>query len=389
MNILFIPGYYFPSSEDEIVSSGDLRYSINLAIGLSNLGHKVTILNKKYDRYKNHIKQDHKYRGLEFYSYKNGLHKVFTSSFDISISRLYAFKKLLKNTDLIISNTPLSLELPLIFFSKKKYIYNVSGLYDKKNYSFSIKQLALFLFVVLIRDNLKKINFRLAHKVNTSSSYEVKLLQKLKVSKNKIISISSGYDERYYYPPHSLEEKFSTLDKERTILHVSRLTPAKGVLETIDAFSRLNPKKYQLIIVGNDLSHDSKYKQEVIDRTKDIDNVELLINMTERNLPEYFRKADLFSSFSKDYDPLPTVIIESLSSGTPVISSYYKSREQFIDDGINGIFVDKLDIEKWVLEVKKYFNENMNRQTLIKNAIKNSKPFSNKFLASEFLLKIK
>ena len=257
--VLYIPGYYFPVSDEEIVTSGDLRYSINIAIGLSNNGYDVTILNKRFNKYKKHEIPTDKYERLKFEYYNNGLYKLFDSSFDISFNRFLLFRQLIKNSDIIISNTPLSFELLTLYKSKKKYIYNVSGLFDKRNYSFSLKEIGLFLFVNLLRDNLKKLNFKIAHKVNTSSYFEIEDLKIMDMSEEKLTSISSGYDSRFYFP--KLEEKENILfsKSKNSILHVSRITPAKGIVETIEAFSVLNKNKFELKIIGNELSDAPGY----------------------------------------------------------------------------------------------------------------------------------
>jgi glycosyltransferase involved in cell wall biosynthesis len=80
-------------------------------------------------------------------------------------------------------------------------------------------------------------------------------------------------------------------------------------------------------------------------------------NVPELRLPLYYALADVTSVFSVGYDPLPTVMIESMSCGTPVVSTRSDTRTQVIDDGETGLMVPEKDEAAWVSAVERLLDD--------------------------------
>ncbi|OQX12631.1 MAG: hypothetical protein BWK76_17360 [Desulfobulbaceae bacterium A2] len=109
--------------------------------------------------------------------------------------------------------------------------------------------------------------------------------------------------------------------KWRTALFLSRVHPQKGVLNLVDAWARIRPAGWRLRIAGP--GHGS-YAQEVLRRVHDValaSSVEYIGEMLERDKAAQYESADLFilPSFSENFG---MVILEALSHGVPVITTY-------------------------------------------------------------------
>lgn len=392
MKILFLPGYRYPNSLNEPLTCGDLRYSFTLSRTFAKMGHEVTVLTRREGTDPEQSTLD----GVKIYRYKSELAKVFGTSFDISANRARLFKKLQKQADLVICNSPLSLEhLQKI---DAPIIYVASGLEDVKNYSLKPKEALGFLAIKLLRDPAKKLTWCKSRLVNTTAKFEDATLKKWGVQSSRIGTITSGVDAERFCPANLnsvkiLREKLKIGQNDQIILSVSRFTPAKGIIETIRAFEQLKLPDAKLVIVGVQHSHDGSYYQEMLKTIKSSgckNKIVLKQNVPDKNLPLYYSMADVVSVFSKGYDPLPTTIVEAMACGAPVVSTYYKTREQFIEDGHTGVFVEEKNIQDWVNKVKKLLDDDKLRGAISKNAItKVKKEFDFKKIAQEYLKEVK
>lgn len=371
MKILYLTGYRYPDSLNEPLTSGDLRYSFTLSRALAKLGHDVHVITRRDGNDPENSKLD----GVNVHRYKSGLSRLFGTSFDISFNRFKLFKNQLDGADLIICNSALSMEH--LVKIQAPIIYVASGLEDTKNYSLSLKEIIGYFAIKILRDPLKNLTWEKSMLVNTTAWYEAETLLNWGIPEEKIGKISSSIDTSRFMPLKDkgaeIRKALGIKSKDEIILSVSRFTPAKGVLETIRAFEKLNRKNAKLLLIGVHHSHDSTYYPRIlneIEKTKNKGNIILLENIPEHELPAYYSSADVTSVFSIGYDPLPTVIIESMACGTPVVSTYYKTREQFIRNHDTGIFVEEANLEDWVAKTKMLLDNRALRRKVSDNGLK-------------------
>lgn len=358
MNILYVPGYRYPVSLDEPLTSGDLRYSFNLSRALARMGHQVSIVSRGHEG----DPEFHVLDGVKIFRYRSELSRVFSTSFDISMNRFRLFSDLAKKSDLIVCNSPLTLEL---FLKKHKPdLYICSGLEDKKNYGLSLSEIAGKIGLRLLRDPLKMATWKRSRIVNTTAEKEQKTLEFLKVPTEKIRTIGPGVEVQRYYPQPQktvlqLREANHDLvnSNSKIVLSVARFTPAKGLLETIRGFEQLclTEADVLLFIVGVQHSHSRTYRRVVVDTVASSefkDRIRIFENVAEYKLPIFYSAARVCSVFSVGYDPLPTVIVESMSCGTPVVATDFETRKQLIQNRVNGYLIKEGDVDAWVETVR-------------------------------------
>jgi glycosyltransferase involved in cell wall biosynthesis len=364
MNVLYIPGYRYPADLSEPISCGDLRYSFNLARALARKGLKVTVISRGKHGEKAHATSN----SVRILRYQSGLRRIFGTSFDISWGRYKLYRRLAPKADLVICNSPLSLELPVRRCGP--LIYICSGLEDVRNYALSLSDMFAYCGIKMLRDPCKRLSWRKATVVNTTASLEDHTLRRWGVPAAKIATIGPGVELERYFP--QCEKELDALKQglgvprhrwcNKFILCVGRFTPAKGIVETVKAFRLLARERddIHLLIVGVQHSHSSSYYGKIL---REIalsgltDRIIVRENVPEADLPRYYSLARLCSVFSVGYDPLPTVIIESLSCGTPVVATYFDTRKQMIADGVNSLFVPEGDIQAWSHAVKRLLDD--------------------------------
>lgn len=128
------------------------------------------------------------------------------------------------------------------------------------------------------------------------------------------------------------------------ILSVGRLVPKKGFPALIEALYLLRQKGYNFrcVIVGNGPLKESLQKQ--IADLQLGDRVQLAPEMSQKELVEYYREADVFALACEvqedgDRDGIPNVIVEAMALGVPVVSTRISGIPECVEDGVTGILV--------------------------------------------------
>lgn len=118
-------------------------------------------------------------------------------------------------------------------------------------------------------------------------------------------------------PPNSLEQSLSS--GVRSILCISRLHPAKGLMLLVDAWHKIKDRNWKIIIAGP----DDGCKQQLIDHIKKLGLTDFFIftgPIDADHKSALFSAASIFilPSFSENFG---VVVAEALSYGLPVITT--------------------------------------------------------------------
>jgi glycosyltransferase involved in cell wall biosynthesis len=358
VNVVILPGYRYPASLEEPLTCGDLRNTFNLSRALARQGATVTIVSRREGADPARATFD----GVDVRRYRAELGRVFRTSFDVSLSRARLFRHAARSADVVVASTPLSLELanrpaaPLI--------YVCSGLEDVLNYGVTSGERLQRIGLRMLRDPAKRRTWAVSARVNTTAEMETDTLERLGVDRERIVAIGPGVEIERYRPASEAELAAARRDLlppaaagKRVILSVSRFTPAKGLLETLEAFAALRAERPDvfLLLVGVPHSHRADYLELVradIARRGLADAVAIRENVPESRLPACYGAADVTSVFSIGYDPLPTVMIESMACGTPVVATDFPTRRQAISPGVDGLLVRERDGAGWGAAVR-------------------------------------
>jgi glycosyltransferase involved in cell wall biosynthesis len=169
------------------------------------------------------------------------------------------------------------------------------------------------------------------------------------------------------------------IEQNNTIkfLQISNFAEKKGHKYTILAFAELlkNYNYCKLTLTGSgEKLDDSKKLCSELGISK---NVYFPGILTPDKVNDAFKEADIFlhhsiTAQSGDQEGIPNVIMEAMSTGLPVISTYHAGIPELISDGVNGFLVKEKDINGYVKTMEKALDSSDElirnaRQTIVQN----------------------
>jgi len=199
--------------------------------------------------------------------------------------------------------------------------------------------------------NLKEL-FSYAHIITVSEEMKHRLI-KIGANPEKIRVVRCGIpvDIFNFSERNNLAKKL----KEKKVvnyLQVSNFVEKKGHVYTIEAFNLLlknNPNSHLTLAGGGRLFN--KIKELVIEKNLS-DYVTFTGTVNEEKVKKLMFEADVFvhhsvTSERGDKEGVPTVLMEAMATGLPVISTFHSGIPELIDDGINGLLVEERDIKSY------------------------------------------
>lgn len=191
-------------------------------------------------------------------------------------------------------------------------------------------------------------------KVLVPSRFHFRYLAARGVPEEKMMLSANGCDESLYTDGRIDNRAARPF---RRIVAIHRFTEKKGLIHLIRAGKLLANDGVQISLYGYG-ELEQKYRQVVAQ--EGITNVEFCGSVTSREaMLEIFREADLFACPSVrasdgDMDGIPTVLMEAMSAGLPVISSAISGIPDLVDDGITGLICEPTP-EAIAARVREYY----------------------------------
>lgn len=173
--------------------------------------------------------------------------------------------------------------------------------------------------------NLDKLDKILA----LSSSQIDEIVTVYNYSKENIINIGAGYNEKVFFPLNNYEPK-----EKSEILYAGKFDESKGFYELIKAFRILETKvkDVELDLIGNLKEED---KERVYSLVGDSKNIKIYNAMDQAHLGEIMRQKDIFILPSY-FEGLGLIAVEALGSGLRVVATEIEGLIEFLGDKINN-----------------------------------------------------
>lgn len=163
----------------------------------------------------------------------------------------------------------------------------------------------------------------------------------------------------YTIIPHGLNDRFKTTPKNRynfnaeiKILYVSRINLYKHQWKVAEAVLMLKQEGYnvKLQLIGSQEGHGrSKLNQVLNAYTESINTIELIEEVSQNSLVDYYKKADIFV-FASTCETFGMILLEAMGMGLPIICSNRSSLSGLLKS--NGLYFDPECTDSLIRQLK-------------------------------------
>jgi mannosylfructose-phosphate synthase len=181
------------------------------------------------------------------------------------------------------------------------------------------------------------------------------IIQDYGVPPEKIRMVPPGYDDNRFYP---VGEASRDAIRQRlgfngqVVLALGRLARNKGYDLLIEAFglvAQRHPNAVLHLAIGGEGSSELERKilgelRELAAKSVDPERIKFDSFISEENLPDFYRAADIFVLSSR-YEPFGMTAIEAMASGTPTVVTVHGGLYRALTFGRHAMFADPFDKE--------------------------------------------
>lgn len=209
----------------------------------------------------------------------------------------------------------------------------------KTSYWYRIKIKALF-----AKDNVYPI-FVSQALVNNAKQYN------LVSARSQVIYLGVDCD---FFKPSLTDIK---TNEPKIFLQIARLVSKKGQLIAIRAFKKIHQGlNAELHIVGSGPAEEEL--QQEIEKLQLSNVVKMFPACTKGQVKEYLENGNFFvhpscEPESGDMEGLPTVIMEAMAMGLPILSTYHSGIPELVEDGVNGFLCAENDVDHLAKNMQK------------------------------------
>jgi glycosyltransferase involved in cell wall biosynthesis len=167
------------------------------------------------------------------------------------------------------------------------------------------------------------------------------LVERFPETSNKVHLIPNSVE----IPNLDLGERWSARQLEPRVLFLSRLEPAKGLLETIRALALVRDRGVR---IGLDIAGTGTALEEAQALVKELKLEDVVVfhgTVAGEAKQALFRNATLFSFPTYYPEGQPIVVLEAFAWGLPVITSTLEPTAGLVPHGVNGLHVPPRDPE--------------------------------------------
>lgn len=168
----------------------------------------------------------------------------------------------------------------------------------------------------------------------TPSNWLASLVKESYLGNYPVRVIQNGIDLNVFHPRPSGFRKKYDLENKKILLGVASPWSNKKGLDVFAALAKRLPQNYKIVLVGTSENTEAQLPDEVIAIRRTNDQIELA---------EIYSAADVFVNPTRE-DTFPTVNIEALACGTPVVTFAVGGSPEILDETC-GTVVERDDVD--------------------------------------------
>ena len=201
-------------------------------------------------------------------------------------------------------------------FEKDMKNYHHNGFYKEEAYLWNIK------YEKVIREELKYVDYFFS-----PSNIVTKSLEFCGIDRKKIKIVPYGVNINKF----QFTEKKNTNNKALKLIYVGQISYRKGLHHLLKIIKEYSPNEIEINLAGS-----FNENNEIIKQSHGINNINFLGFVTHDILAQKYQDADLFV-FPTLGEGYGMVVLEALSTGTPVLISNLAGGDDAIENYKNGL----------------------------------------------------
>lgn len=182
---------------------------------------------------------------------------------------------------------------------------------------------------------------------------------------SKVACIPNPVDTKKFNASNStrirLREELGISEDTFVIMSVCYIEPRKGVYQLVKTFSESKMKNSILVHIGGHGTHEQYYE-----KVKSVANKNVILMGKKSELHNLYNIADVFV-LNSEYEGMPYVIVEAMSMGLPVVSTYSGSNVEVLSDSA-GLLVEYDNNEELLNAIESLYKDEKLRAAMGKRA---------------------
>lgn len=353
MKICMVLANPFPPEE------GIGNYTYHLSKKLIEKGHEVVVITRgSWSRVEREFVEDIeviKVLFIPIYPFYLKLHGKFVNK---------AFKSLESDIDLIHFHSPLP---PLINSMCSK----VTTVHSPMLTDYRFVRLES-VYTMISKISARFVSYPLELKLFKSSdvimtlsdSIAQELKEEYELIQDQIFIVGNGVNEKFFYPK---EQKSENVNKY--ILYAGRIERQKGIFDLLECGRYILSDRPDISFIIAGSGRDFNRLKRKIQRAGLQNKFILLGQVSKEKLVKLYQDAMLFV-FPSYHEGLPTVLLEAMSCGLPIVATDVRGNRDLIFSGKNGILVPTRNPKKMAETISLLLRDEKLRITYGRNARK-------------------
>lgn len=308
-------------------SSGIGNYVYNISKKFIERGHEITVITRgsPSKNEKEVVDEIEVFRASIFplYPFHTWIHGVFVNRLLKSIESRFA---------LVHVHSPLIpvIETSLPIITTVHTAYRIDTRHHDIVTLYSLFERAQSIF--LYPSELKLL--KNSEKITTVSGSVARELRGYGFDPNTITVVGNGVDERTFFPIRNRKSE------EAYVLYTGRIGLRKGLFDLVECAGYVCKRhpKVKFLVTGKGESFFFNRLKEKVRKTGFQDKIIFLGYVEKDKLVQLYQNA-LVHVVPSLYEGLPTVLLEAMSSGLPVVATAVSGNTEVISSNVNGFLV--------------------------------------------------
>lgn len=214
------------------------------------------------------------------------------------------------------------------------------------------------------------------------SDYISKSVRTINPHDTKCVTVHNGIDLHAFSSPRHIARKDVGLsDDDFVIIYSGRINPEKGIMELIEAISRMtNYPNIKLLVIGSsffgNVTNEDDFTKELRKKMEHIkDQIKFTGYIPYNDVPAYLKLADLAVVPSMWEEAFGLTVLEAMAAGLPLITTRSGGIPEICEDV--ALIVDRSHIiDNLIHGIEQLFNNPALRKKMSQESLNRAKDFS-------------